>query len=167
EGVSVRRGARDQLVGDAGAGARLVLDDELLVEAAPELLGQDTQRDVAGPARPVGRHQPHDPRRPIALGKRRKVRSCGEAGGDGPQQGSASDFHECLPGKKSRLEWRLVRPVSSGRVWRDRIAESPGLRLIEANDRDALSIEQCVFFDRLISFVYKFRNTGGATWLWT
>src|SRR3954447_10266082 len=65
------------------------------------------------------------------------------------------------PGKKSRPEGRLVHPVFVGRVWRDRIAGSPGLRLIEANDRDALSIEQCVFFDRLISLAYEYRNNAG------
>src|SRR4051812_34423078 len=65
------------------------------------------------------------------------------------------------PGKKSRQEWRLVHPVFVGRVWRDRIAGSPGLRLIEANDRDALSIGQCVFFDRLISLAYEYRNNAG------
>src|SRR5437016_5639112 len=62
------------------------------------------------------------------------------------------------PGKKSRLEWRLVRPVFIGPRLAHRIAGSPGLRLIQANDRDALSIEQCVFFDQLISFAYKFRT---------
>jgi hypothetical protein len=62
------------------------------------------------PARPVGRHQPNDPRRPVTLGKRRKACACGEAGGDGPQQGSACDFHECL--FWGRLEGAL-QPVAS------------------------------------------------------
>ncbi len=128
EGVSVRRRARDQLVGDARARARLVLDDELLVEAAPELLFRDA----------------------------------GVKGLIVPFRGDNMAYTELLAG---RLDATLT--ALSTALPHIHIAGSPGLRLIEANDRDALSIEQCVFFDRLISLAYKSKSTGGATWQWT
>jgi hypothetical protein len=63
----------DHIVGDAGAGARLVLDDELLMQAAAELFGEQTQRDVVGAAGTVRRDQPHQARRPEVLGMRRQA----------------------------------------------------------------------------------------------
>ena len=89
EGVAVARGMRDELVGEAGARARPVLDDELLAETIAEILGKDPQRDVVGPAGPVGRYHPDIARGPIALRESGQGRACGKTGGDGAQQVSA------------------------------------------------------------------------------
>src|SRR5215203_5695800 len=55
-----------------------------------------------------------------------------------------------------------VRPVASipflsEPPWRDRRRRRT-LASCRRNDRDAPSIEQCVFFDRLISLAYEYRN---------
>ncbi len=55
--VAVRRGMRDQFVGDAGAGARPVLDDELLPVLVAQRVGQHAGRGVVGPAGAIGRDQ--------------------------------------------------------------------------------------------------------------
>jgi hypothetical protein len=91
--VSIRCGTRRQFIGDAGAGARLVFDDELLAQAARQLLGENAQRDIVGPAGPVRRHQPHQTRRPIGLGQRLDANICGEEAGRGAQQSPARDVH--------------------------------------------------------------------------
>ncbi len=136
--VSVRCGARDQFIGDAGARARLVLDDELLVQAAPKLLGENPQRDVAGPAGPIRRNQPHDARRPVALGARLKD-GAGSQTGDGPQQGSACDGHQCL--RKSGAAESQKQPGHRSRFFppRARALESPGFSLEATIDLHRLS----------------------------
>ena len=82
---------RDEFVGEAGARARPVLDDELLAETIAEILGEDAQRDVVGPAGPVGRNHPDIARGPVGLRESGEAGAGGEAGGDGAQQGSAGD----------------------------------------------------------------------------
>ncbi|MGY3358231.1 hypothetical protein ACVWZK_004894 [Bradyrhizobium sp. GM0.4] len=96
EGIAVARRMRDRVVGDAGAGARLVLYDELLVQVAAELFGQQPQRDVVGAAGPVRRDQPHHTRRPGVLS------ACGEwksgyRKSEGAQKCSPCDGHGGLP----------------------------------------------------------------------
>ncbi|MEH2531952.1 DNA-binding transcriptional LysR family regulator [Bradyrhizobium sp. AZCC 1614] len=59
-----------------------------------------------------------------------------------------------MRGSPSRPSHFLFEPH-----WRDRTAGSPGPSSYRGcNDRYALSIEQCVFFDRLISLTYEYRN---------
>ncbi len=63
DGVAVRRRVDDAFGRDIAAGARLVLDHELLAEPLGETLADEARQHIGRPARRKSDHQPHRPGR--------------------------------------------------------------------------------------------------------
>ncbi len=71
EGVAVGLHMGRLLRADDAAGARLVLDEELLLESLGQLFGDDAAKGIGAAARREGRDDLDRPRRPLLGGRRR------------------------------------------------------------------------------------------------